>query len=147
MKAKDVYLTLVSTQSDGSEEQQTELFTSANYEKTADGYRISYDESDATGFKGAKTTLTTFGESRVVMERSGDAKSQLILEKGRKHHCHYGTPYGDFMLGVTASEIRSSLMENGGSLKFKYVIDINSGYLGDFEVDIKIRNAANGLES
>ncbi len=138
-KVKDVYLTLISTQSDGSDQQKTELFTSANFEKTAEGFKITYDESEATGFVGSQTTLTTFGENRIIMERTGQTESQLIIEKGKKHHCHYGTPYGNFMLGVTANEIRSSLFETGGSLKFKYVIDINSSYLGDFEIDINIQ--------
>ncbi|NLZ46157.1 MAG: DUF1934 domain-containing protein, partial [Clostridiales bacterium] len=122
MKENDVNINLVSTQSDGENLERTELFTRGKYKKTADGYVISYEESEATGFEGSITSLEVFGQKKVVLERTGSTESQFIIEKDKKHFCRYGTPYGDFTVGVTADEIISSLGEKGGDLKFKYVI-------------------------
>ena len=135
---KDVTISLVSTQSDGIDSEQTELITQGRYKKTADGYVLSYDETEATGFKDSVTELTVTGSEKVVMTRSGAVSSNLVIEAGKKHHCHYGTPYGEFMIGVNTKEIKSSVTEKGGKLEFSYVIDVNSSYVGDFNIAIDV---------
>lgn len=139
MKSKDVNITLTSTQFDGNEKQSTELFTKGKLFACDEKIVISYEESEATGFEGSVTTLEVFSQDKVIMERKGEASSQLIIEKGKKHFCRYGTPYGDFTIGVSASDIKSTLDENGGKLKFCYVLDINASYLGDFEINIEVK--------
>ena len=136
---KDVLITLKSIQHDGKESNETELITEGLYKKTNDGYIITYNESEATGYNGSKTILTTFGENQVTMQRSGSTFSNLFIEKGKKHHCHYGTPYGDFVVGITTKDIKSSLNENGGDLYMNYVVDINSSYISDHEIIINIK--------
>lgn len=138
MKDNAVNITLISTQSDGENHDKTELFTRGKYKKTNDGFVISYEESEATGFEGSTTSLESFGEEKVILERKGSSESQLIIEKGKKHFCRYGTPYGDFTVGVSADSIISTLGNNGGNLKFNYVIDINASYVGDFQIDINV---------
>ena len=132
-------ITLKSVQFDGKDRQETELITEGKYKKATDGYHIIYDESDATGYKGSTTTLTAQGEAQVVMQRKGSTTSNLVIEKGKKHHCHYGTPFGDFMIGITTGNIKSTLDENGGELYFKYVVDINSSYLSDHEIFVSVK--------
>ncbi|MDO4945545.1 MAG: DUF1934 domain-containing protein [Ruminococcus sp.] len=139
MNKKDVSIRLVSRQSDGESNEETEIFSMGTLEKTNQGYRISYAESEATGFEGSTTALETFGNSKVTMERSGAVSSNLIIEKNTKHHCVYGTPYGSFTVGVNAKDISSDLDDNGGRLDFHYVIDVNSSYLGDFEISVEVR--------
>ena len=138
MKNKNVMINLVSFQSDGREKSKIEIISEGKFSKINGNYEISYEETEATGFEGSRTKLTVTDGSLVTMERSGSASSHLVLERGKKHHCHYGTPYGDFMVGVTTSFIESKLDENGGTLDFKYVIDINSSYIGDYEINIKV---------
>ena len=130
---------LVSSQSDGENKESTELLSRAVYEKTVSGYTLTYDESEATGYKGSTTTIELFDGKKVVMSRSGSVSSNLIVELGKKHHCVYGTPYGDFMVGVNANYIHSDLGDNGGKLDFRYVIDVNSSYVGDFDISIEVK--------
>ncbi len=136
---KKIMLRLVSLQSDGEDKSKVELFSEGLLRMTDAGYEISYNETDATGFAGSTTKLTVVSDSKVTMERTGAASSTLILEKGKKHHCHYGTPYGDLMVGVTTSSIKSTITENGGTLDFKYVLDINSSYVGDYEINLDVK--------
>ncbi|MBQ8107354.1 MAG: DUF1934 domain-containing protein [Ruminococcus sp.] len=138
MKKKDVSIKLISTQSDGENKEQTELFSRGTYERTAKGYRISYDESEATGYQGSTTALETFEGGKVIMDRTGQVSSNLIIEKNAKHHCVYGTPYGSFTIGVNAKQVDSTLDDNGGRLFMHYVIDVNSGYVGDFEISVEV---------
>lgn len=137
---KDVCINIKSIQSSDENEDVTELFTYGKLSKSNDDgeYRISYEESDAMGFEGCNVDLD-IAENSVKLMRSGNAISNLIIEKGKKHHCHYGTPYGDFMIGVSADEIKSTITENGGDLYLKYTIDVNSGLLSENEMYINIK--------
>lgn len=138
-KQKDVLITLKSIQSDGTDKSETELITEGLYKKTKDGFTITYDESEATGYKGSRTVLTAVGDTFVTMQRTGSTNSNLFIEKGKKHHCHYGTPYGVFMVGITTKDIKSTLSENGGDLYMNYVVDINSSYVSDHEIIVNIK--------
>ena len=60
---------------------------------------------------------------KVSMLRFGKQSSQLIIEKGTRHLCHYETGYGSVSLGVAADVIEQRLDENGGRLKFSYTLD------------------------
>ena len=102
-------------------------------------YEYTTNSPIATGYDGATTTIELFDGKKVVMSRSGSVTSNLIVELGKKHHCVYGTPYGDLMVGVNANYIRSNLDDNGGKLDFKYVIDVNSSYVGDFDISIEVK--------
>ncbi len=137
---KDICINIKSVQNSNDNKDVTELFTFGKLlkEKNKDGYRIYYEESDAMGFDGCNITLDVTDNS-VTLTRSGNAVSNLILERGKKHHCHYGTPYGEFMIGVRTDEIKNSVTDDGGDLYLKYTIDINSGFLSENEMFINIK--------
>ena len=60
------------------------------------------------------------------MIRSGATKSQLIVERGMRHQCHYDTGFGAMTIGVWGDRIVSSLDDHGGDLEFSYSLDINA---------------------
>ena len=130
---------LLSRQSDGKDTEETELMSVGTLEMTDKGYIISYEETEATGFEGSTTSLEFFNSDKVVMNRRGTVVSNLVVEMGTKHHCSYGTPYGDFMVGINATSISSTVDNMGGVLNFHYVVDVNSSYVGDFDVSVEIR--------
>lgn len=139
MKNKDVMITLNSVQIDEDQKSETELITKGTYQSTENGFQICYDESEATGFKGSKTILTVKGDNFVTMQRTGSTNSNLFIEKDKKHHCCYGTPYGELMVGITTKNIKSELNNNGGNLYLNYVVDINSSYVSEHEIYINIK--------
>lgn len=128
----------MSKQFDGENNDEIELMTNGTFMHGTKKSVISYDETEATGFEGSKTTLYLNSEKLITLVRSGEVSSRLIIELGKKHHCHYETPYGVFNVGVTAKSIESTINENGGKLFFSYVIDVNSSYVGDFEISLDI---------
>ena len=135
---KNVCITIKSTQTVDQDKDSTELFTFGAMESTENGFRLYYDESEATGFAGSSVTLEVTDEM-VTMTRSGKAISSLFIEKGKKHHCHYGTEFGDFMIGVCTDEIRNELEETGGEIYLKYTLDINSSYMSENEMFINVK--------
>ena len=94
-----------------------ELMTCGDFYKTNDGYWLSYDETETTGFDGHRTTLRV-EPGRVTMQRTGPTDSQLIVEKGCRHQCSYDTGYGAVMVGINGRDIRSTLSEAGGEVDF-----------------------------
>ncbi len=136
----DVLLTLRSIQSVDGNENSTELITQAKYKALKDGsFQITYDESEVTGFAGATTIVTCKGNKEASICRTGgNAVSNLIMDVDKKQHCHYGTPYGELMVGIFTHAIVNELDENGGNLYMKYTIDINSSYVSDNEIVMHI---------
>lgn len=143
---EDVSIRLLSRQIDGQDCEETELLSMGTLEMTERGYIISYEETEATGFDGSTTSLEFTDGNKVVMNRRGKVVSDLVVEMGTKHHCAYGTPYGEFMVGVNATKVSSTVDRNGGTLMFHYVIDVNSSYVGDFEVSVEVK-PSNGSSS
>ncbi len=135
---KKVSITIDSTQTVDGESDKTELFTVGTLEADDNGYKLCYDESEATGFEGSSVTVKLLPDSVTVM-RTGKAVSTLIIERGKKHHCHYGTEFGDFLIGVNTDEIKNELTENGGEVYLKYTLDINSSLMSENEMRINVK--------
>ena len=127
---KDVTINIrgIYNAADEDESDVIELFTTGEFYRKNGSYYISYEESEATGFEGARTTLKVENQSCVTLSRDGkDCElTQLIVQNGVRHQCHYDMGFGDLMIGVSGKSIRSTLDENGGQLEFKYSLDINS---------------------
>lgn len=117
---------------------ETELMTEGTMENDGGVWKITYEDSDATGFEGATTTITADGDSLVSIVRTGTANSNLVIEAGKKHFCLYGTPFGDLTVGIYTHKIENSLSENGGKLYLKYTLDVNSAYMSDNEIYLDI---------
>ena len=105
-------------------EEFVELMTRGQFVQKGGSYYITYKETETTGYEGCTTTVKVAEDARKVsMLRFGKQSSQLIIEKGTRHLCHYETGYGSISLGVAADVIEQRLDENGGSLKFSYTLD------------------------
>lgn len=111
-------------QLDGQEPDITELTTRGTLTRTADGWDLCYDETEATGLKGTTTTVH-IAKNRIVLERTGANASMLVLEKNRRHHSNYATPYGLIDLGSYANRLEYNLTESGGTLEFSYTLGFN----------------------
>ena len=126
---------------EGSEPDVIELMTDGRYYGKDGKYYIIYKETEASGYKGAVTTLKVEGEDCVTMIRRGPAQANLILEQGLRHLCRYETGEGELMVGISDCRIHSGLGERGGDLKFRYSLDINSNLVSHNEVSISVREA------
>lgn len=138
---KDVLISIKGIYSSEDDHDEVELFTTGTYYKRDGSYFICYDETEATGFEGSRTTLQVDDEDKVTMKRSGKSKSQLIVERGVRHQCHYDIGYGDMMIGVLGSSIKSTLGDVGGNLAIKYSLDINSMLASENEMYVNVKES------
>ncbi|MBE6825724.1 MAG: DUF1934 domain-containing protein [Oscillospiraceae bacterium] len=145
---KEVWiLTLKSIQRDQDEKSTSELITEARYHMDENGDRvISYDESETTGMEGSRMELRISPDNMVSVIRTGTFQTHLVVQPGRKHFCHYETPFGEIPVGVAARWVRAALTDEGGHLEMRYTVDTNSTLLSDNEIILDIRRDSNQEE-
>lgn len=116
-------ITIKGTMEQNGENDTVELMTRGNFVQRGNSYYIVYAETEATGYAGCTTTVRVSQDARLVsMTRFGKTSSQLIIEKGIRHLCHYETGYGSISLGVAADVIEHNLLPDGGELQFSYTL-------------------------
>lgn len=133
---KNIMLSLISINLQDGDRNRSELVTKATHTKSGKFDVISYEDTAATGFEGSVTTIKADAGTAFIT-REGKANSTISLEVGRKHFCQYGTPYGSFQIGVYTHAIRNTL-DKDGKLYMRYTLDLNSAYLSDNEIIMKI---------
>ncbi|MBE6883382.1 MAG: DUF1934 domain-containing protein [Ruminococcaceae bacterium] len=138
---KDVMIEITGIQKIDGESDCVELTTKGIFSKTHGNYYIRYEESELTGMENVTTVLKVEGNKRVTMTRSGNLRSQIIVEKGTRHQCLYDVGYDSWVLGVLGASIEPELNDDGGKLTFKYTLDINTMVTSENEVRINIREA------
>ena len=117
-------ITIKGTMEQRGDSDTVELMTRGDLVHKENAYYIVYKETETTGYEGCTTTVKVAEDARKVsMLRYGKVPSQLIIEKGTRHLCHYETGYGAVSLGVAADTIEHALTEQGGRLKFSYTLD------------------------
>ena len=117
-------ITIKGTMEQDGNSDTVELMTRGSLVHKDGAYYIIYKETEATGYEGCTTTVKVADDARKVsMLRFGKVPSQLIIEKGTRHLCHYETGYGAISLGVAADVIEHQLSDQGGKLNFSYTLD------------------------
>ena len=92
---------------------ESELFTKGEFRLHKGSFFIDYDESEATGYEGSHVQMR-IDDKMMTLTRTGTTFSSLIFENKTRHFCHYGTEFGDCMVGITTAELKPELNENGG---------------------------------
>ena len=133
-------MTLKSIQREDGETSESVLDTEITYDLNRDGERvIAYDESETTGMEGSKMQMRVAKDGMISIVRTGTYQTHLVVQKGKKHFCHYETPFGEFAVGVSAKWVRNELTDEGGRLAMRYTVDANSTLLSDNEIHIDVR--------
>jgi uncharacterized beta-barrel protein YwiB (DUF1934 family) len=78
-----------------------------------------------------ETTITVFDEEVVSIVRNGQFSSEMMVEKGKRHHTFYKTPYGELTMGIYGNQVDWSKDETGAILKMRYSLDFNNGFVSE----------------
>ena len=112
------------------EEESSELMIVGTAAFYGDSYKIRYKETDDQ-FKNSYVTLSVENGSKVTMHRSGDYTTVMVMEKNKRHSCVYNTPAGSFTMGIYTSDVVSDMDESGGTLTFRYTLDVNNNLISE----------------
>ncbi len=121
------------------DEDVVELVTGGRFSAHGTRRLLRYEESDATGYGGCHTSLRYDPEKgQIILLRTGEVRSQLIVEEGKRHQCTYDTGCGTIILGVNGSRIEAELDETGGTLEFHYSLDVNTTLVSENDVYVTV---------
>ena len=108
--------------------------------------RITYDDdksiieyienNEETGPE--ETTITVSNNDTVSIVRHGQFSSEMTVEKGKRHLTFYRTPYGELTMGIYGTQVDFSKDEKGATLKLKYELDFNNGFVSENTMKIYI---------
>lgn len=115
-----------------------------DFEKTEDGYRITYKEYDNENPEIYTSCVVKIGtDNTVSLIKRGSVQTELILEKDKRHHTPYHTKYGMLMMGIYTKCVDFCYNEDSGKLILEYSIDINSVPSGTNRVVLDFRRIRN----
>ncbi len=104
MSEQKVKLQIIGTQTtpDGEKIEITENYDAfcENTENDEFPYRISFRGENQRG-------ELKIGERRIRLYRLGEINTDMIFSEGEVTDCVYGTPYGDFQIGIHTEKITS----------------------------------------
>jgi uncharacterized beta-barrel protein YwiB (DUF1934 family) len=132
-------ISIKGTMEQDGETDTVNLLTRGSFVHRNGKFFINYKESEATGYEGNTTTVKVEDKNKVSMLRHGDAPSQLVIELGRRHVCHYDSAHGSLSFGVAADEIENNLTEEGGDLMFSYTLDMGDSTFSRNQVKITVQ--------
>ena len=117
-----------------------EFFAAGSYYLKNGVKYIRYTEQ-GEGMEQINTTVKVEGDERVTVMRHGPQQYRLVLSKGERQHSLYKTEFGEILLGVSGTKIKSELNEEGGTLHLEYLLDVNNAVISRNTLDISV----NGL--
>ncbi|MCH5320112.1 MAG: DUF1934 domain-containing protein [Eubacterium sp.] len=118
-----------------------ELTTAGTFEETAEAYVINYTEEQEPPTPPIDVCVKISKDEKAVeMTRTGAFNSCLIIEKSKRNLCHYGTEFGDILMGISGHTIEGECTDEKGSFIFTYDIDMNGALVSRNEVRINFRS-------
>ena len=143
-KDKERYLiSILGEQKLDGETDKIEVLTAGNFMKRKDHYYIGYKEYDEDNPETYYNNLIKVEGDTVTINRKGPMRSQLMLQKGRRHQCIYQTIAGDLNIGVFTKTLKNNLTSRGGSLEVSYTLDFNTDLVSENRFLITIEEKQN----
>ncbi len=136
-----------SSQDDGGDiNSGIEFFTAGTY-CLKNGVRYIRYTEPGNGYGGTSMTVKVEDGRRVTVMRHGAQRYRIVLAEGERQHSLYSTDFGELLLGVSGTKIRSDLDENGGTLKLEYMLDVNNTVTSHNTLEIQVKNGGTGFIS
>lgn len=129
------------------EPERSELLTYGKFCKEADTYILEYDELDDYKNYCCTTRIELQEEAvkyKVTVIKEGKISTILPIEIGKSANCLYNTPYGSLNIGVWGEFVQASVCKDGGTIEFKYQLDINSMATSKNHIKITISKCTEG---
>ena len=135
---KKYMISIIGEQRLDDDTDKVEVLTTGNYLMKKDHCYIGYKEYEENNPNDYSDNLIKVENDIVTISRKGSTKSQLMLEKGKRHQCVYQTPMGDLMIGVYTKSMKSTLTEKGGTLEVSYTLDFNTDLVSENKFKVTI---------
>ncbi len=139
MDTNNYIIKIIGTQQLDDDKDTVEVTTVGKYTIAPTGNKfIKYTEYDKDEPRISQNTTIKVSDNQITITRDGHYGSQLLLECGRRHQCHYATPAGDMIIGVFTHKMDVALNEKGGKLSVAYTLDFDSSVVSENTFEITI---------
>lgn len=116
-----------------------EFLTPGKFSSRGGITRISYEETELSGFEGCRTFITITGD-KLKMQRIGKSladESVMEFEKGKRYEGVYETPYGSVGLEILTNDIN---VENPEKISIDYSLLLKGLMESRNKLDIEVLN-------
>lgn len=127
---------------DGETQQPVRLttFGTLQHKSKQDVWVLAYDESDATGMPGTRTTLSLYPDGHIRLDRSGGVELALSFVKGAQRVDHLNTPYGPARLSLLTHEAEGRLTHEGGQIKLGYAMAFDDAHAMSTNLELEVES-------
>lgn len=136
---KNILLSIKGLQSLSEEqEDEMEVIIPGSYCKRGNMHYVKYDEV-TEGFDGTTSNLLKFSDRCLEVRKKGVTNTHMIFEEQKKNMTYYDTPFGNLLLGISATNVSMRESEEQIDVKVDYALEINSEHLAECSIDVTVR--------
>ncbi len=125
---------------DARENGHSVLTTRGVYSFEEDGsFRASYEDSEITGLEGCLTTFCLSATGMLILLRSGQMRTCMVFEEGRRHLCDYGAEGGVPAVVLQTHKLETNFDESGCRFFVDYSVEIRGTLTERNEILVEIQ--------
>lgn len=136
---KDVLLRIRGLQIIGEgEEEPIEVIAPGTYFEKNGKHYIKYDEV-LEGFEGTVQNLIKVDKSSMEVTKRGVANVHMVFEENKKNLSYYNTPFGNLLVGISATDIVLDAREDSMDIRVDYALEVNYEHLADCSISMNVQ--------
>ena len=139
MAMKRYRITIEGTQIVDGESEKLHFSTEGSYRLEGRRARLSYDDTELTGYAGSRTVICAEAEEQASIERTGQSASTLTVRPGERRQSYYD-------IGVGCVSVAVNGRPDGGTLRLRYALELESNIVSENIVSITVREISNARQ-
>ena len=124
------------------DQDEVEIVTPGKYLKKGNKHYITYEEV-VEGMDGKIQNLIKLDEHGMEVTKKGLTNVHMIFEKDKKNMTCYSTPFGNLMVGISATNIDVNTTEENIDIEVRYILDLNYEHMADCTINLNIKSKNN----
>lgn len=125
---------------DGADE--VEVVACGSYLQKNGKHYIRYEEA-VEGMEGTVKNLIKVDGNSMEVTKRGLTNVHMVFEKDKKNMTYYGTPFGDLLIGIAATEVDVRDREKDIDVTVRYALEVNYEHMADCTISMNIKSKDN----
>lgn len=125
-----------------NQEDQVEMVTHGSYLHKDGKHYIRYEEV-MEGMEGTIQSLIKVDENGMEVTKRGLTNVHMVFEKSKKNMTYYDTPFGNLLVGISATGVDVKTSEKNIDVVVNYALDVNYEHLADCTINMNIKSKGN----
>ncbi len=123
---------------EGMEDGEVEVITAGVCHSRDGKHIIKYDEA-VEGAEGSITNLVRIQPGSLEVTKKGLTNAHLVFEEKKKNMTCYETPFGNLLVGITATKVDVAESEETLDVQVDYALDINHRFVADCSLSMNVK--------